>query len=256
MPQSARFGRFELCTPHFVPPDTKRHRVRTAGDALSWLRRLRPSAAAVRRLVGRTAGGRSGRDDDALRTLAGLLARGTYLLVEYPLPTRIVMVLDAPVETEAEVLEPIANESTRDEKPPAIIPYEYPRCASRIESGLWAAEKAAERELERQIYNGLPPEPASQIQEVYREVAERSSSAIEGVINQTVSLIERQLFTSGSLPNPANTVPQIYTELAAQKGERIAAQVGGIADQLERLLFSSSELSMAIPPLEPVRGEQ
>jgi hypothetical protein len=256
MLQSARLGRYELATPTHAPPDARVHRVRSANDALSWLRRLRLSPAQVRRLVGRSAGARSGRDEDALRALAGLLARGTYVLFEHAPPERIVMVLDAPVETEAEVLEPIANESERDEKPPAIVPYEYPRCASRIESGLWAAEKAAERELERQLYNGLGPEPAGRIQDVYREVAERAGSTVSGIVGQVVTLIERQLFTNGSIPRLADTVPQTYVQIAAQKGERITAQVNGIADRLDRLLFSSAELSRAIPPLQPVRGEQ
>lgn len=256
MQPSARFGRYELCAAPAVPEGAVRHRVRSATDALSMLRRLRPSPGVVRRLVGRSATARPGRDEDALRTLAGLLARGSYVLCEHPAPARVVMVLDAPVETEAETLEPVVAESTRDEKPPAIVPYEYPRCASRIEGGLWAAERAAERELERQLYSGLGPEPAGSIPQTYREVAERSGGTVTGIVDRAVQLIERQLYTSGSLPRLNDTVPQIYTELAASKGERIKGQVDQIADRLDRLLFHGRELSRAIPPLPPVRGDQ
>src|SRR5690606_18476408 len=110
----------------------------SAAEALLLLRRLRLSPSVVRRLVGGS--GRRGRDADALRTLAGLVARGRYLLLEHPPPERVVMVQDEAIETEAEVLEPTVAEPERDSRPPAIVPDEYPRCAARIEAGLWAAE--------------------------------------------------------------------------------------------------------------------
>lgn len=251
MAVSARTGRYELCAGRSAPAEAKRLRPASAGEALLLLRRLRLSSSVVRRLVGGS--GRRGRDADGLRVLAGLVARGRYVLLEHPPPARIVMVRDEPVEAEAEVFEPAVAEAERDSRPPAIVPDEYPRCAARIEGGLWAAEGEAERRIERELFRGLAPEPDQVVAQVYREVAERGGLAVTTVVNQAVQVIERQLH-SGGIPVLAQMVPQVFVDIAASKGSQIVAQVGSIADRLDQLLFRDVELSR-IAPREPAVRE-
>ena len=160
------------------------------------------------------------------------------------------MVRDEPVETEAEVFEPTVAEAERDSRPPAIVPDEYPRCAARIEGGLWSAEKEAERRIEQELYRGIAPEPDQAVAQVYREVAERGGLAVTTVVNQAVQVIERQLHTGG-IPVLSQSVPQVFVDIAASKGAQIVAQVGRVADRLDQLLFRDAELSR-IAPREPI----
>lgn len=240
MPSSTRLGRLELRRALDADRAAERRAFGSAADALALLRQLRVDPSLARRLVHAT-GARvpaSRSSDDALRALARLLWRGTYVLCElgpgFRVPPRE-MPSDAPAIDEPP---PEVAEAEGDGHPPAIVPPEYPRVAAYITDGLYAALKEAERELEEQLFRGLPPMPVDEVPHAFRDIGKDKRLEIAAATHHATLALDRMVHQEGELGSPAGILPEVYRDLAGTKRSQVQGSILAIAGTLERLFYA------------------
>ncbi len=224
--------------------DTPR-RIASMAEGLAILRQLRIERGRARQLV-HAAGTRVHAQDDVLRALATLLWRGAYVVCEeqraYSVPPTESSAVE---ETENEVEAPTPG-PTEEGHPPAIVPYAYPQVATYITSGVWAAEREAESELEAQLYTGLAPLPDDVVPTAYRDMASTKEQEIVAATHHASTAIERLLHNNNGLTEPIDRVPDTYREIADGKRAQVTTVVGSIADRLGSLFYQGdTDLALA-----------
>lgn len=249
MQLSARLGRYELCRAMDADGAARRP-IASAGDALALLRQLRCDASIARALV-HAAGARvplSRASDDALRALAVLLWRGTYVLLELGPGFRVPPLESPPRQQDEHEPEREAEEDAEDGHPPAIVPPEYPRVAAYIAGGLDASVAEAHRRLEEQRYRMLPPMPLAQVPDAYRDIGADKQREIKAAAHYASLKLERMMHFGHEIADPTQLVPDTYRELAESKRSHVAQSAGRIADTLDRFLYAGD------PELDAAEG--
>jgi len=242
---AARLGSLELRRARDADRGAKRRAVTSAADALALLRQLRVDPSLARRLI-HTAGVSARSAEDALRALALLLWRGTYVLLELGPSFRVPLHELPSDEPQDDVPPPEVAEAEDDGHPPAIVPPEYPRVAAYITNGLYAAVKEAERELEEQLFRGHAPVPADRVPLAYRETGHDGHVEITAATHHAVLALDRMLHQPDELGSPTDAVPNAYRDIADTKRAQVQQSIFTIADSLERLFYAGDdELSMA-----------
>lgn len=243
---SARLGSLELRRAGDAERGAPRRAIASAADALAILRQHRVAPALAARLV-HAAGGRvSGSAGEALRALATLVWRGTYVLLDRGPGFRVPLLEMPSGEPQLTEPPPEVEEEEGDGHPPAIVPDEYPRVASYMVSGLYTALKEAERELEEQLFRGLAPAPEDQVPLAYREIGKKKQLEIGAAVHHATLALDRMMHQEGELPSPADTLPGVYRDLADTKRSQVQQSILTIADSLARLVYAGdTDIAMA-----------
>lgn len=243
----ARLGRLELRRAADADRGAERRAIASAADALAMLRQLRLDPSLARRLVHVVSPGLALRTEgDALRALARLVWRGTYVLLDHGRQFRIPLHEQPSTPLEEEVPPPEVEEVEDDGHPPAIVPPEYPRVASYMTSGLYAALKEAERELEEQLYRGLAPMPVDEVPHAYRDIGKDHQLEIGAAAHHALQALERMMHQEGELPTPADSLPDVYRDLADTKRTQVQQSIFTIAESLASLCYAGdTDLAMA-----------